>query len=71
MSAMATEQQARNDPDLIPLKRASHSLNLTPEGLRRRLLRLGLGTRQGRRWYIAAHLIKEMQRAAEILGGRK
>jgi hypothetical protein len=71
MSAMPAEQQARNNPDLIALKSAAYSLNLTPEGLRRRLLRLGVGIRQGRRWYIAAHLIDEMQRAAEILGGRK
>ena len=68
---MPAEQQARNDPDLIPLKSAAYSLHLTPEGLRRRLLRLGVGTRHRGRWYIAARLIDDMRRAAQILGGRK
>jgi hypothetical protein len=65
--------QMQNDDleKLVPLKSAAHCLNLTPEGLRQRLLRLGLGIRKGGRWYITIHLIEEMRLAAQVLGVRR
>jgi len=71
MNPNATESTAVKNSDLIPLKSAAFDLDLTPEGLRQRLIRLGIGTRQGGRWYIAAPLVEEMRRAADVLWGRK
>jgi hypothetical protein len=61
--------------ELVTLKRAAGELGLTPEGLRRRLIRVGVGQRVGARWYIPARIVLEMRdtakRAAEILWGRR
>jgi hypothetical protein len=71
MDIDATERTAGSEPKLIPLKSAAYDLDLTPEGLRQRLIRLGNGVRQGGRWFIAEPLVKEMRHAAQVLGGRK
>jgi hypothetical protein len=67
--------ELRDGPDLVPLKRAAGDLGLTTEGLRRRLKRVGLGTRVGVRWFVPARVVVEMrrtaERAAEVLWGRR
>jgi hypothetical protein len=67
--------ELRDGPDLVPLKRAADHLGLTSEGMRRRLIRLGVGVRVGARWYIPARVVVEMrrtaERAAEVLWGRR
>jgi hypothetical protein len=61
--------------DLISLKAAAQDLGLSNEGLRRRLIRVGAGTRVGARWFIPAQVVVEMrdtaERAAKVLWGRR
>jgi hypothetical protein len=61
--------------ELVTLKRAAGDLGLTTEGLRRRLKRVGLGTRVGVRWFVSAQVVVEMrhtaERAAKVLWGRR
>jgi hypothetical protein len=70
MSTLA-EQTNSAEVELIPLKRAAYTLQLTPEGLRQRLIRLGNGIRRGGRWYVAVQSVSAMQQAAQVLGGRR
>jgi hypothetical protein len=67
--------ELRDGPDLVPLKRAAGDLGLTPEGLRRRLIRVGVGARIGARWFIPAQVVVEMrdtaERAEKVLWGRR
>jgi hypothetical protein len=61
--------------ELVPLKKAADDLGLSNEGLRRRLIRVGAGTRVGARWFIPAQVVVEMrdtaERAEKVLWGRR
>jgi hypothetical protein len=71
MSGITTERPADNESELVPLKRAAHSLGLTVEGARQLLLRLCVGVRQAGRWFIDASVLEELCEAQKVLGTRK
>jgi hypothetical protein len=51
----------------IALKTAAHVLNLTPEGLRTRLIRTGAGFRRGARWFVMPIELRRMLIASRVL----
>jgi hypothetical protein len=61
--------ETSNSSDFVPLKAAAFDLNITTEGLRKRLIRIGQGQRKGSRWFIPRDLLDAMRGAQPVLMG--
>ena len=55
--------------EFVPLKAAAFDLSITSEGLRKRLIRIGRGHREGSRWFIPRDLLDAMRGAQPLLTG--